>query len=72
MFGSTQSTLSTLEHDHHRMRRGALSHFFAAKSITSLEPVIKAKVSKLVRRFEEATIKDEVIRLDSAFEVPPL
>ena len=41
------SIFGTVQHDHHRVRRGALSPFFSKKSISAIEPLIQSKVDLL-------------------------
>lgn len=48
MFGLPESTVSTLPHDLHRMRRGALNPFFSKQSIRRLEPIIQNVLQKLL------------------------
>lgn len=65
--GADDSAFSTVPHDLHRLRRGALNPFFSKRSVTQLEPVIKSKVEKLSRRLEKCSETQEVVRLDAAF-----
>jgi cytochrome P450 len=51
--GVQVSTLSTIEHDLHRMRRSAIAPFFSSANVRKLEPVIQAKVGILFRRLLE-------------------
>ncbi|KAL9131133.1 MAG: hypothetical protein Q9175_006847 [Cornicularia normoerica] len=41
------SIFGTVQHDHHRVRRGALNPFFSKKSISAIEPLIQSKVDLL-------------------------
>ncbi len=41
------SIFGTVQHDHHRVRRGALNPFFSQKSISAIEPLIQDKVDLL-------------------------
>lgn len=61
------ASFSTVGHDHHKLRRGALNPFFSVKAVTELEPVVKGKVEILAKRFENAQKTGEVIRVDAAF-----
>ena len=54
--GVADSTLSTIDHDLHRVRRSAIAPFFSSQNVRKLEPVIQAKVDLLFRRL--ATLKD--------------
>lgn len=65
--GTSGSSFSTLGHDHHRLRRGALNSFFSKRAVTQLEPVIQGKVDKLCRRFGGVLKSGEVVRADAAF-----
>ncbi|BCS17346.1 cytochrome P450 [Aspergillus puulaauensis] len=50
LFGSPQSMIATIDHAHHRFRRGILASFFSKRSITTLTPVIKGKILRLMER----------------------
>ncbi|KAF5500515.1 Cytochrome P450 monooxygenase sdnE [Colletotrichum siamense] len=65
--GADGSSFSTVPHDLHRLRRGALNPFFSVRSVTQLEPLIRSKVEKLSARFGEIAQTGEVVRLDAAF-----
>ena len=65
--GADGSGFSTVPHDLHRLRRGALNPFFSVRAVTQLEPIIKAKVEKLSARFAGLAQTGEVVRLDAAF-----
>jgi cytochrome P450 len=65
--GTPGASFSTVGHDHHKLRRGALNPFFSTKAVTELEPVVKGKVEILASRFENAQKTGEVIRVDAAF-----
>lgn len=49
-FGPTFPSFSTVGHDLHRIRRGALAPFFSKASVTQLEPTVQAVIAKLVSR----------------------
>ncbi|TQN65799.1 Cytochrome P450 monooxygenase sdnE [Colletotrichum shisoi] len=65
--GADGSSFSTVPHDLHRLRRGALNPFFSARSIARLEPLIRGKVDRLSARFSGLVETGEVVRLDAAF-----
>ena len=52
-FGTPEATFNTIDHDLHKIRRGALSAMFSKPSIMSLEPMIQERVSRLCARLEE-------------------
>lgn len=53
MFGTPESTFGTIAHEHHRIRRGALNHFFSKQAVVRLGPKIQALVDKLCDRLRE-------------------
>ena len=65
--GADGSSFSTVPHDLHRLRRGALNPFFSAQSVAKLEPLIRSKVDKLCARFDAIAQTGEIVRLDAAF-----
>lgn len=52
-FGNPESTFSTVHHQHHRLRRGAMNPFFSKRRIAGLEEMIMSMVEKLCIRIEE-------------------
>lgn len=72
LFGSPQSMIATVDHAHHRFRRGILASFFSKRSITTLTPVIRAKILRLMERLHgfhgKTTDKgSRVVDLSAAF-----
>ncbi|CZR56606.1 related to cytochrome P450 CYP3/CYP5/CYP6/CYP9 subfamilies [Phialocephala subalpina] len=65
--GIPSSIFSTISHEHHRLRRSAISPFFSKRSVNQLEPLIQGKVDKLAARFKNIMESGEVIRADAAF-----
>ncbi|RBR24491.1 uncharacterized protein FIESC28_02687 [Fusarium coffeatum] len=66
-FDVPTATAATVDHDHHRSRRGYLNPYFSKRTITNLEPLIHERVSKLLSRFQEHLDKKQVLSLDGAF-----
>ncbi|RGP67090.1 cytochrome p450 [Fusarium sporotrichioides] len=66
-FDVPTATAATVDHDHHRARRGYLNPYFSKRSITNLEPFIHERVTKLLSRFQEHLDNDQVLSLDGAF-----
>ncbi|KND87287.1 Trichodiene oxygenase, partial [Tolypocladium ophioglossoides CBS 100239] len=60
------ASLSTIDHDHHRLRRGILAPYFSKRSVTVLEPTINERVDRLCQRLEGAIASGEPIDLDAA------
>ncbi|KAL3296583.1 cytochrome p450 family protein [Colletotrichum asianum] len=65
-FGFSTDSFSTSPHELHKIRRKALSPFFAANKIVEFESVIKTKVDDLCRKLA-ASADGEVVKLDRAF-----
>lgn len=61
------SVISTVPHEHHRLRRGVLNQFFSKRSVTHLEPIIHEKIDKLGDRFRDALKTGTVLKLEYAF-----
>lgn len=55
------STLSTIDHDLHRVRRAPLATFFSKQAVTQLEPFIRAKVSQLVKKLKSVHAAGSVV-----------
>ncbi|KAI9713564.1 MAG: hypothetical protein M1820_000946 [Bogoriella megaspora] len=66
-FGPYPATVSTVHHDIHRIRRGALNPFFSKRSVASLTPFIQDIIDKLCGRFETISKTGEKIDLKAAF-----
>jgi cytochrome P450 len=62
-----ESSVATVDHDLHRMRRGIMSPYFSRTAITSLEPVIHERIDRLCSRLEEHMLQGHIVNLDSAF-----
>lgn len=46
-FGNDDSAFGTVAHDHHRLRRGAVSKFFSKGAVNKLEPFIRDSARKM-------------------------
>lgn len=67
MFGTTKAAVGTTSHELHRVRRAALNPFFSRRSVTRLEPVIRANIDKLRARLEGFANTDEPVNVTDAF-----
>ncbi|CBF82038.1 protein CYP58C1 [Aspergillus nidulans FGSC A4] len=67
MFGSPTSMIATVDHGHHRFRRGILSSFFSKRSIRDISPLIRRKVQRLMERLAEFYQTDTEVDLSAAF-----
>lgn len=59
--------IGTVQHDLHRLRRGALNAFFSKRSVNNLAPYIQTSIDKLCSRFEQAIETGERINLKHAY-----
>lgn len=60
--------LETMDHDHHRMRRNAVSGFFSKRAVQILEPLVVQKVDRLMERMRSAKNDgDGVVNLNHAY-----
>ncbi|KAG6004627.1 hypothetical protein E4U21_000903 [Claviceps maximensis] len=65
--GMPTGVFSTCPHEHHRVRRRALSVSFSKQAIYKIGSLMQSKVDLLCRRFDEFAARDAVLRLDVAF-----
>ncbi|KAH8697528.1 benzoate 4-monooxygenase cytochrome P450 [Talaromyces proteolyticus] len=65
--GMSLSVISTVPHDHHRLRRRILNNFFSKQSVTNLEPMLQEKIDKLSQRLRDAKEAGTVVKLEYAF-----
>lgn len=66
-FGIPQSTFSTIHHDLHRLRRGAMAKYFSKKNILALEPMVKKKVDMCCTRLRGFRESKEAVNLRLLF-----
>lgn len=67
MFGTPRAAVGTTSHELHRLRRGALNPFFSKRSVTQLEPAIRANVELLLSRLQDFAGSQQPINLMDAF-----
>ena len=53
IFGFSDAAIATVDHDMHRMRRGAMSRMFSKDSVRRLEPIMQDNLAKLFNRLKE-------------------
>lgn len=63
VFGFNNAALSTVEHDVHRMRRGAMARMFSKDSVRRLEPIMRGNLEKLFVRLQECKANGKPINL---------
>lgn len=66
-FGIPESTLFTVPHELHKLRRAALAPFFSRSTIVKLEDVIRGKVEKLCERMQAFMKTGEPLELALAY-----
>lgn len=67
-FGGFDSTFATIQHDHHRAKRAALSRYFSMASVRKLQPVLDGKVQRLIERIRDFRgVNGDVLVVDHAF-----
>lgn len=66
--GTPDSMVTTVSHDIHRQRRGAVSGFFSTASIRQLEPIINGAMTRLLGRMEEAAQAGSPIAMHHVFK----
>lgn len=67
MFGTSKAAVGTVDHGLHKMRRGALNHFFSKSSVVKMEPIIGSNVVLLLRRLKETGSAGRSVNLSDAF-----
>jgi cytochrome P450 len=65
--GSPGSVASTVQHDLHRLRRGALNPFFSKKAVTALQEITRNKVDEMCMRMKDYSGQDKILDLGTAF-----
>lgn len=66
-FGNPGSMISTVSHDHHRLRRSALNPYFSSKAIRNLEPVLYKSIDKIVAQTHRNKDAGTVLNLSDMF-----
>lgn len=61
------SVISTIPHNHHRIRRSVMNQFFSKQSIIKLEPIIQDKTDKIADHFKKSFETGTVLNLEYAF-----
>ena len=66
-FDTPGSMFSTVDHDHHRMRRSAVNRFFSSSSVKRLQPLVDEVVGHLIASLRAAKGQGKVIKINVAF-----
>ncbi|EAW12902.1 cytochrome P450 [Aspergillus clavatus NRRL 1] len=61
------SSATTVDHTHHRIRRGFISPYFSKRSVLQFEATISEKLAMLTARLEEASHAGSVLNLQHVF-----
>lgn len=67
LFGFSQATGATADHDLHRTRRGAMSKMFSKESVRKLEPIMRTTLDKLLFRLKGFQESGEEIDIKSMY-----
>ena len=62
-FGPTNFTFSTIGHEHHRIRRAAITPLFSKALVQQFEPSVQTMVDKLISRLENLKGSGTVINM---------
>ena len=62
-FGPTNFTFSTIGHEHHRIRRAAITPLFSKALVQQFEPSVQTMVEKLISRLESLKASGTVINM---------
>ena len=65
-FSVPHSVAATVDHFHHRSRRGYINPYFSKRAIVALEPQIHERITALSNRFRESMIKGTHISCDKS------
>lgn len=64
---SPLSVVATQSHEHHSLRRRAMSQFFSESSVARLEPQLRDEIKKLLARIQQHKEDNKPVDLSSAF-----
>ncbi|SLM35246.1 cytochrome p450 [Lasallia pustulata] len=66
-FGPYPAAIGTVDHDLHRVRRGALNPFFSKRSVVEILPFVQNIIEKLCHRFDAASRTGEPTNLKYSY-----
>lgn len=66
-FGNPGSMISTIPHDHHRLRRQPLNPYFSKQAIRNLEPVLYQSIDKVLQQTRSCVDAGSVLNLSDMF-----
>lgn len=67
LFGTPDAAFGTVDHNLHRMRRSAMNPFFSKANVRRLQPVIQARVDKLLERIKEFQASGKPLTISLAY-----
>jgi cytochrome P450 len=59
--GIPGTSLLTVDHDHHRLRKSAFGPFFSTASVRKFQPIIDRTVDRMMERFQDFQSTGEVM-----------
>jgi cytochrome P450 len=65
-FSASNSVAATVDHFHHRARRGYINPYFSKRAIVALEPDIHERITALSARFRRAMVEGGHVSLDKS------
>jgi cytochrome P450 len=66
IFGNSEASIATIDHELHRLRRGAAGKYFSKEAIRRAEPIIHGALARLFKRFEEHKQSEKPLRVSDA------
>jgi hypothetical protein len=67
-FNTPRAIVATVEHNHHRLRRGAVAQFFSKANIRKLDYVLKDNIKKFLGRLQEFEGSGEPVNILYGFK----
>ena len=68
MLSVSKSTVATVPHELHRVRRAALNPYFSKASVRRLEPVLQQTLENLLSRFSECAKTGAIMTVNTAYK----
>lgn len=65
LFGNPGSSVGTTPHDHHKLRRSALTSYFSKSAIRKLEPLLYENLDRLMDQFKKYREAGEILNLSN-------
>jgi hypothetical protein len=66
-FGLDSASVATVSPETHKLRRGAMAHFFSKANVAKLEPRVLARVEQLCNRIQKLKVEDKPVDISNAY-----